>query len=214
MLLSIHRKMRQSKHFGRLTALTRVLLAIAFLEPGLRKILGEPFTVLPVTDPVGYFFDAFFQAGAFYSFVGWGQVIAALLLLHPRTATLGAVMYMPIITNIAVITVAIGFEGTWVITILMALGCVYLLAWDYDRLRQILPVRPRGSTVFSADEYRFQAGIWAVLGMLVYGLGAIVNLANFWSRIGYVGFLIAAVGGVLFGIAVAWHLRQLRLSVI
>src|SRR5687768_3228210 len=72
-----------------LTAGTRVLLVLAFLPSGFVKVMGHRFTTLPTTDPVGYFFDAFFKAELFYRFVGVGQLIAALLLLHPSTSALG-----------------------------------------------------------------------------------------------------------------------------
>ena len=121
------------------TALTRVMLALAFLPSGLVKVRGERFTTLPVTDPVGYFFDGFFSAPGYYRFVGAMQLTAALLLLIPQTAPLGAVMYLPIILNIFVITVAVGFGGTAVITGLMLLGNVYLLCWEYDRWKGLLP---------------------------------------------------------------------------
>src|SRR5580765_6145186 len=100
------------------TVMVRVLLALAFVPSGLVKILGQPFTTLPVSDPVGYFFAGFFSAHGYYRFVGVAQWTAAALLLIPRTATLGALVYLPIITNIFAITVAIGpaFYGTRVVT--------------------------------------------------------------------------------------------------
>jgi len=121
------------------TALVRVLLALAFLPSGLVKVRGDRFTTLPVTDPVGYFFDGFFSATGYYQFVGVMQLTAALLLLLPGTASLGAVMYLPIILNIFVINVAVGFGGTAVITGLMLLANVYLLCWDYDHWKALLP---------------------------------------------------------------------------
>ena len=56
----------------------------------------------------------------------------------PRTATLGAVVYFPIILNIFVVTVSLHFRGTWMITGLMLLACIYLLCWDYDKLKVLL----------------------------------------------------------------------------
>ena len=47
-------------------------------------------------------------------------------------------LYLPIIVNIFVITVAMQFRGTWVIVGAMLLANLYLLAWDYDRLRTVL----------------------------------------------------------------------------
>ncbi|MHA0035587.1 hypothetical protein [Deinococcus sp. PESE-13] len=38
------------------TWVTRVLLWLAFVPSGMVKLLGQPFTVLPRTDPVGAYF--------------------------------------------------------------------------------------------------------------------------------------------------------------
>jgi len=82
--------------------------------------------------------------GYYYTFIGAGQLIAALLLLIPRTALLGAVVYFPVILNICVLTYAVRFEGTRIAT-LMLLANLFLLVWDYQRLQHILPFsRPDG----------------------------------------------------------------------
>lgn len=119
----------------------RVLLALAFVPSGLVKIMAEPFTTLPVSDPVGYFFAGFFSAHGYYQFIGVAQWVAGGLLPIPRTATLGALLYLPIIVNIFAITVAIGpaFAGTRVVTGAMMAANVYLLCWDWDRWKQVLP---------------------------------------------------------------------------
>jgi len=128
-----------------LTILTRVLLALGFLPSGLVKILDQPFTGLPTSDPVGYFFAGFFSVHGFYRFVGVAQWLAAGMLLVPRTATLGAFLYLPIIANIFAITVGIGraFAFTRVITGAMLLANIYLLFWDWDRWNGILPPASR-----------------------------------------------------------------------
>ncbi|MDA1028489.1 MAG: hypothetical protein O3B41_05485 [Bacteroidetes bacterium] len=188
------------------TAFTRVSLAIGFFAPGLKKVLGMPFTVLPTTHPVGYFFDAFFQAQEFYLAVGLAQVIAALLLLFPRTATLGAILYFPIILNITIVTWSIGFVGTNWVTLFMTLGCLYLLLWDYERLKNILPIKERRS--LAASKMWIQtAALFSVLGMLGYALVAMINLANAWTTFGFLGFAIAAVLGAIFGLFLSLHVR-------
>src|SRR5688572_13487211 len=116
------------------TVFTRVLLGIAFIPPSVKKILHQPFTVLPDSNLVGHYFNALLQTGFYYEFLGWGQLIAAVLLLIPRTAHLGALMFLPIIVNIAVLTSSVGFAGTWLITILMSLAAAWLVVWEYDRL--------------------------------------------------------------------------------
>jgi uncharacterized membrane protein YphA (DoxX/SURF4 family) len=121
------------------TRVVRVLLALGFLPSGCKKVIGQPFTRLdPVADPIGHFFDALERAGMLYEFIGVCQVAAAILLLIPRTAPLGAVVYLPQITGIVVITTTMDFHFTWVITGLMLLGNAYLLCWDWPRLRPLL----------------------------------------------------------------------------
>ena len=55
------------------------------------------------------------------------------------TTTIGAVVYLPIILCIFLINIAVGFSGTYVVTGLMMLGTLYLLCWDYDRWKSVLP---------------------------------------------------------------------------
>jgi hypothetical protein len=136
-LARLHARLREDRRLGLFTWFTRGLLALGFLPLGAIKVLDIPFTRLPPEHPVGYFFNAFYTTGLWYNFVGVCQLVAAVLLLIPATALLGAVIYFPIILNIFVITVSIDFAGTPVITGLMLLACTYLLCWDYDRLRPL-----------------------------------------------------------------------------
>ena len=121
------------------TAIVRVLLALAFVPSGLVKAIGHRFTLLPVTTPVGLFFEGFFQASGYYRFVGVMQLVAAALLLLPGTAPLGALLYLPIIVNIFAITIAVGFGSTILVAGLLLLGNIFLLCWDFDRWRGLLP---------------------------------------------------------------------------
>ena len=119
------------------TWMTRGLLALAFVPSGLTKVLGNRFTLLSPETPIGYFFEALYQSGIYWQFIGLAQLAAALLLLIPQTATIGALVYFPLILNIFVITVSLNFAGTPLITGLMLLGCIYLLCWDYDKLKNL-----------------------------------------------------------------------------
>jgi len=62
--------------------------------------------------------------------------------LVPRWAHLGALFFMPIMLNIFVVTVSLGFKGTPVVTGLMLLAVTCLCAWDYHRFRGIFTNRP------------------------------------------------------------------------
>lgn len=131
----LHARARRSRWLRAFTVFTRVVLALGFLPSGLTKVLGNRFTVLGVDDPVGFFFEALYRSGFYWNFLGLCQLAAALLLLVPRTATLGALLYFPIILNIFVLTLSMHFTGTPFITGLMLLADLYLLCWDYDRLK-------------------------------------------------------------------------------
>ena len=137
-LNSLHAVVRRNYWLGWFTVGVRVLLAIGFMPSGMTKVLGNRFTLLGVETPIGFFFEALYQSGFYWRFIGLAQLTAAGLLLVPRTATLGAIVYFPIILNIFMITVSLGFTGTPVITGLMLLASIYLLCWDYDVLKNLL----------------------------------------------------------------------------
>jgi uncharacterized membrane protein YphA (DoxX/SURF4 family) len=131
---------KRSKGIRYFAVFCRIILAAGFIPAGIVKVSGERFTGLPSNNPLGHYFDALFLTRYYYTFIGVGQLTAALLLLIPRTALLGALLYFPIILNIWVLASATRFNGTR-LTTLMLLANLFLLVWDYDRLKQILPLR-------------------------------------------------------------------------
>jgi uncharacterized membrane protein YphA (DoxX/SURF4 family) len=133
-----HARVRREKLLRIFTVFTRILLALAFTPSGITKVLGNRFTILGVDNPVGFFFEAMYRTGFYWRFLGLCQLAAALLLLIPRTATIGALVYFPLTLNIFVITVSLNFKGTPIITGLMLLANIYLLCWDYDKLKRLI----------------------------------------------------------------------------
>jgi len=202
---ALHLSVVRRRSLQLFTAFARVLLAVGFIPPSIPKILHKPFTVLPDSNPVGHYFNALYQTGFYYEFIGWSQLIAACLLLIPRTSHLGALMFLPIVVNISVLTTSVGFKGTWLITIFMSLAAAWLTAWEYDRLKPILlfgrETRPNG--------FKFQFMLiplfFAVGGIVMAGLWAILGLGNF-PDYGRIALLLGVVGAI-FGMAVALHFR-------
>ena len=137
-LVRLHARVRKNTLLKIFTVFTRILLALAFLPSGITKVMGNRFTILGLDDPIGFFFEALYRTGFYWRFLGICQLTAALLLLIPRTATLGALAYFPLILNIFVITVSMHFTGTPLITGLMLLANIYLLCWDYDKLKELV----------------------------------------------------------------------------
>jgi len=134
----LYAELKRNKWLRYFAIFCRISLALGFVPSGIVKVMGERFTGLPSNHPLGHYFDALHLTGYYYTFIGVGQLIAALLLLIPRTALLGAIIYFPIILNICVLAHAVRFEGTRIAT-LMLLANLFLLVWDYSRLKHILP---------------------------------------------------------------------------
>ena len=99
-LEKLHREIYDKKIFVIFTWLMRFLLAIAFLPSGYTKLVGNRFTSISVENPIGFFFEAMYQTGWYWNFLGISQLTVALLLLIPRTTFFASLLYLPIIVNI------------------------------------------------------------------------------------------------------------------
>lgn len=154
----------------------RIALSASFLIGGYVKVIGERFAAgLPSNNPLGHYFDALYLTGYYYTFIGIAQLLIGILLLIPRTSLLGALMYFPIIVNICVLTYATRFDGIRLNT-MMVLASLFLLVWEYDRLKYILsfkqpetsaPVlkRPVGLRL----RFLFFGGSFALLAFIIVG---------------------------------------------
>lgn len=177
---------KRNRWFRYFTVFCRIALALGFIPSGIVKITGERFTALPAEHPLGQYFDALFQTGYYYTFIGVGQLLTALLLLIPRTALLGALLYFPTILNICMLAYATRFEGTR-ITTFMLLGSIYLLCWDYERIKYILPFKRSNAVTQPAQKkilsnkfpFMFFGGVIVTLALVV-----IINMFIFDIRPG------------------------------
>lgn len=118
----------------------RVSLAAGFFPAGMVKIFDERFASgLHPNHPMGSYLVALHHTGFYYTFIGVVQVAAAIMLLIPRTVTLGAFLYFPVILNICILTYAVRFDGSLFTAPLMTLANLYLLGWNYEKWKYILP---------------------------------------------------------------------------
>lgn len=173
-------KFRKSILLSYFVMMTRILIGFAFIPSGLKKVLGLRFTTLPLDNPIGFFFEAMFRTGFYWNFLGLMQMLAAYLLMTQRFATIGAVIFFPLIINICLITIAMQFTGTWLITLLMTLACLMLLLWDL----------PKFYTMFSPDNFRREISlsglptyniIWIAGGIILYIESIFLGLHGFPS---------------------------------
>lgn len=202
---ALHLRARAWVPFQRLAIISRILLAIAFIPTGMVKLLGQRFTLMSPDTPVGYFFEAMYQSGFYWNFLGLGQVAAATLLLIPATAALGAVAFFPIILNITVVTWSVGFQGTIYITALMLLAAIFLLCWEWDRLRGIF-VTPasraaeRSTPLVPLERLGYGVGLAAGLGVAMITRSV---LPRTWTLpllgVGLLGGVLVLAGWVQLG---------------
>lgn len=204
-----HGWVRRQPWLARFTLVNRILLAMAFLPTGLVKATGQRFTVLPVENPVGFFFEAMYRTGPYWHFIGFMQVVAAILLLLPSTATVGALLVLPISFSILLITWGIGFGNTVFIAAGMTLSAIYLVCWDADRVwvagRSVMG-RRSGPPLLAGASLLERAG-WLA--------GGVVGLLIFMGTRGFTPMAWTPVLLILGGIAalmvlVAWLVGLLR----
>ena len=100
----VYVELRRNKWLRWFAIFCRIAIALGFIPAAIVKVTGERFTALPSNHPLGHYFDALPRTGFYYTFPGTAQLIAALLLLIPGTALMGAIFYFPIILNIFVLT--------------------------------------------------------------------------------------------------------------
>jgi len=177
-LLRLHASARRNPVLQRLAVISRILLALAFIPTALVKLTGQRFTLISIENPVGFFFEALYRTGLYWRFIGFGQLAAGILVLIPRTSTLGAILFFPIVANIFVITLSMPFAGTPVVTGLMLLASFFLLCWDYDRVEALF-----FSAMRAEDRW---GGPGTALERAGFSLGAAAGMVFFLSTRGFV----------------------------
>lgn len=169
-----------NKWFHYFAVFCRIMLALGFIPSGLVKVMGERFASgLSANHPLGHYLEALYHTGYYYTFIGISQLIIALLLLIPRTALLGALMYFPIILNICILAYAVRFEGTR-ITTLMVLANTYLLCWDYNRIKHILPFKRVKENGYPARDKPLSNTFPALFfGCVIVAIAAVILINQF-----------------------------------
>jgi len=180
----------------------RWFLGLVFAISGLAKLIpGFPNTMGPVNlegtlAPHGL--------ALFARFVAVCEVGTGLLLLTRRFATLGAVMLLPMLLSILVVTVSLQWRGTpYVVTGFILLDLVLLL-YDAPKLAPLLGERPRPIPSAPRLSLRSHAAWLAGLGASMLGLEAI----RFPAASGGWSLLVVAVLGLL--IAADWRSARSR----
>ena len=174
----------------------RYLIGGAFVFASIVKIKGQRFTAVdgsdtPLNSPF-HLLETLYQSGLYWKFLGYGQLVAGFLLMTQRYAKLGALMFLPIIVNIFVITVSYGFTGTPYITGPMLLANILLVLWDWDELKILFNLTP----VMENKNDWMHDKVWEITGLALF---VFVSCYRFFT-VGYNIFLWFGIC-VLIGLA-------------
>jgi uncharacterized membrane protein YphA (DoxX/SURF4 family) len=164
----IMRRLRQKRWIQVSVIVLRIVIGFAFLPAGLKKVLGQPFTDPANTGAFHEFLHAFHGTGFFYSFVGAVQLLAAILLMTQRYATIGTVILSPILLAILVFCWSTVVIPTASVVTLMTLGVVFLLAWDVHKWRRLFGQNEvEGQGPLPESDPTIDMSLWTRCGILM-----------------------------------------------
>lgn len=172
------------KHHHKVIVLIRIFLGLIFFGAGMSKLYFEhnfPGVIGPV-----WLEERLAEHGlGFYArFIAGSQVVAGLMLLTQRFATLGAILTFPILLNILMVTVSLQWQGTPYINAFLLMLNTWLLVYDYHKLKFILTDKPAELKSISLKRISLSADfIWlvAVTGILGSIPLSFVNLNMAWG---------------------------------
>ncbi|WP_375437680.1 hypothetical protein [uncultured Hymenobacter sp.] len=185
---------------------TRYLIGGAFVFASLIKIKGLRFTRLsgelaPIHS-MEHFFETLYQSGVYWQFLGLAQLMAGMLLMTQRYALVGALLFLPIVANVYVITISYEFGYTSFVTGAMLLATVGLLVWGWNILRVLVhqPVRSLPASAF------YQQKLWEGVGTVLFLYTAIYRaLVEQYNIIQWFGICVL-VG--LLALLTSWVLHR------
>lgn len=171
-------KLKQNRPIQICTIVLRYLLGASFVHASIFKInnirfMPEPSANAPI-NTLAHFFEAMYQLGFYWQFIGCGQLIIGFLLMSQMANALGAVAFFPMMLNIFIITFSFGSPNILLITFLMVLANLYLLIWDWNRLKFIVLPQPKA---YCDDNDAFSKhSIWRYIGVVLFFIIVIMRI--------------------------------------
>lgn len=185
----------------------RYLIGFAFIFASLVKIQGLRFTAESgAENPINsawHFFETLYESGIYWRFLGIAQFITGALLVTQKYAKLGAILFLPIIANVFIITISYDFNGTPIVTGLMLLSTLFLIFWDWDSLKILINKKPTNSS-----EKRLENDlIWVYTGVSFLIITVIAKLFIFNKYIVFAFLLMAIIG--LISLIIGYRKRKI-----
>lgn len=204
--MDIINSLQQKKWITVFVIYLRYLIGGAMVFSSIVKIKGGRFTTEDgITAPINsaiHLFETLYQSGLYWKFLGWSQLFAGFLLMTQLYAALGAVVLLPIVINIFIITISYYFAFTPAITGLLLVANIFLLLWDYQKLLPLFHTMKTQNIKTALPSREIESNkLWVYLGLTLF-ITTIIYVPLFertpvnWLLICIV---IGAVGLVLYG---------------
>jgi len=116
----------------------KITLGLTFIVSGIRKLPTVKFTTIPISDPIGLFFEGMYATGFYWNFIGYYQIVIGLALMTKWFKALTPMLIFPVTLNIFLVSLSLHMRGTPIITSLMVLGNLYLLFWHIKSYSHLL----------------------------------------------------------------------------
>lgn len=147
---------------------TRYLIGGTFVFASLIKIKGHRFTSesgeLNPINSAWHFFETMYQSGLYWKFIGIAQLIAGFLLMTQRYSKLAALINLPIILNIFIITLSYYFAYTPVVTGLMLFANLLLIFWEWNEIKILFNLTPTFDKNIRLEKDPF----WQIIGLVLF----------------------------------------------
>lgn len=163
-------KLRSSLRYYSILAL-RFVVATVLIPSGLLKIQGKRFSAICPEMYEGSFFTELHHTGAYWKFLGFCQLLTALLLFTQRYTALAALLFFSICFNIFVFTLSVGLNDKSVIMIFMVAAAFLLIGWDWYR------IKPLFSTSRNSQIYQNIQTVpisLQLIGLAAYGVATVL----------------------------------------
>ena len=163
-------KLKQNRLLQIFTIAFRYLAGAAFVYAGIAKI--DETVIIPESEinasanTAYHFFKTMFQSGLYWHFIGWSQLLVGFLLMSQVFSTAGAVAFFPIMLSIFILSLSFESAIVPVFTLLLLLGNIHLLLWDWSKLKFI--VLPSPQTYTHSNPEFSERKIWAYLGIAYF----------------------------------------------
>jgi uncharacterized membrane protein YphA (DoxX/SURF4 family) len=177
---------RSARPYSTFCLYLRFFLGFIFVSSGFGKIAHEagvnlvsfigPVTLESMLAPHGL--------ALFGRYIACSQIIIGLCLLSSRLATLGAIMLVPMLMSIGVVTVSMNFKNTPFIVALLLVMNVLLLLKDWHKLKFIWAESTENLKPLPLSfRWRRADALWLGGALLVLASIAVFSAAPVWGKL-------------------------------